>query len=187
VYVSDDRPSSITGPTTVTATYQTQYLVHYAVTGNTLPITVPADEWVVSGQSATGVFPSPVVSGDGKTRTCYVSDDRPGTITNPTTITATYQTQYYLTVDNGGHATAGGAGWYNAARRPMPRTTPLTVPGATGVQYVFTGWTGRRIRVRLAVGRHHDERSKTATATWKTQLLPDGGFGPRHRWRCRLV
>ncbi len=96
VFVSDDRPSTITGPTTITGTYQTQYLVTYAATGNALPVTVPADEWVNSGGAATGVFLSPVTDGSG-TGCVFVSDDRPATITGPTTITGTYQTSYLVT------------------------------------------------------------------------------------------
>ncbi len=104
-FVSDDRPAvtiGITGPTTVTATYQTQYLVHYATTGAVLTVTVPTDEWVNSGAAATGAFPLQVVNNAGNTRCSYVSDNRPAVPTGviaPITVTATYQTQYYVVLD----------------------------------------------------------------------------------------
>lgn len=98
VFVSDNRPATITAQTTITATYNTFYNVHYAAIGNVLPVNVPADEWVLSGHAATGIFPSQVVNGAGDTRCNFVSDDCPTTITAPTTVTGTYQTQYKLTV-----------------------------------------------------------------------------------------
>ncbi len=88
-FVSDNRPSTITAPTTITGTYQTQFLVTYTYTGCSLAVSVPPNEWVNSGASATGVFPSTVTNG---ITTCnFLSDNRPGTVTAPTMITATYQ------------------------------------------------------------------------------------------------
>lgn len=70
-------------------------MVHYVASGNTNPITVPADEWVNSGGLATGTFPSPVTVG-GITDT-FTGDNGPATITAPTTITGTYTTSYTVT------------------------------------------------------------------------------------------
>jgi hypothetical protein len=129
VFVSDDRPLTITAPTTITATYDTYYNVHYAAN---VPVTVPADEWVKSGQAATGVFPSPVIS-DG-TKYVFVSDDRPLTITAPTTITATYDTYYYLTVlTDPSITTIPGEGWYKAGT-----SAPLKAVDVYG--YTFLKW-----------------------------------------------
>ena len=90
-------PQTVNSPLTITGTYQTQYLVHYEVTGNDIPVTPPTDEWVISGNPATGVFPSSVTNVAGDTRSIYDSDDRPSTITGPTIITATYINQYKIT------------------------------------------------------------------------------------------
>jgi hypothetical protein len=84
-------------PTTITATYNTYYWVTYAAN---VPITLPADEWVLSGQAATGMFPSPVISGG--TKYIFMSDDRPLTITATTTITGTYQTDFQVTFQQSG-------------------------------------------------------------------------------------
>jgi hypothetical protein len=123
---------------TVTANYQTQYWVTYAAN---VPVTLPASEWVVSGESATGVFPSPVISGG--TKYVFLSDDRPASITSPTTITATYQTQYYLTVNTNPASinSPTGEGWYDAGTYASISTDQYVdiVLGAS--RYRFNGWT----------------------------------------------
>jgi hypothetical protein len=63
-------------------------------------LTVPADEWVLSGGVATGSFTSPQLAGDIKY--IFLSDDRAATITAPTTITATYDTYYKVTFTQSG-------------------------------------------------------------------------------------
>jgi uncharacterized repeat protein (TIGR02543 family) len=168
IFQSDDRPATITGPTTITGTYQTSYLVHYVATGNANPITVPLDEWVVSGGSATGVFPSPVLNVAGTIKDIFQSDDRPATITGPTTITGTYQTQYYLTV-NSDHDTAGGQGWYDSGDIAHATLTDGTVSGGAGVQFVFTGWSVDASGTGLISDDISMSGPKTATANWKTQ------------------
>jgi serine protease len=96
----------------------------------------------------------------------------PGTYTVPAssqTVTANYYTQYYLTVNNGGHGTAGGANWYDAGTNAQATITPLTVPGSTGVQYVFTGWGGDAAGTTSPSNNILMNGPKTATANWKTQ------------------
>jgi fibronectin type 3 domain-containing protein len=163
-FVSDNRPGSVSAPTVVTGTYQTQYLVSYAANA---PVTVPANEWVVSGQSATGVFSSPVISGG--TEYVFQSDNRPATITGPTTVTATYLTQYYLTVTSA-YGTTTGAGWYSSGATAYAGLTSGTVSGGAGTQYVFTSWGSD------ASGTNYVQSNaitmsgpKTATAGWHTQ------------------
>jgi len=150
-------------PTTYTANFQTQYKVTYAAN---VPVTVPADEWVLSGGSAVGVFPTPVISGG--TKYVYQSDDRPGTITAPTTITATYQTQYYLTV-NSPLSTPGGAGWYNAGATAYATITDSIVTSGD-TQYVFAGWTGEASGTKKTSDPITMSGPKTATASWTTQF-----------------
>jgi hypothetical protein len=75
---------------TATAGCKTQYLVTYAASGNVLSVTVPAYEWVDSGASAVGAFPANVINVAGDTQCNFVSDDRPVSITAPTTITGSY-------------------------------------------------------------------------------------------------
>ena len=138
-YSGSNNPGSVTmnNPITETASWVTQYSVAYEAVGCPLAVTVPT-EWVNSGSSATGVFPSPVT--DGGTQCVFVSDNRPETITGPTTVTGTYQTQYYLTVSSP-YGSPVGAGWYNAGDTPsFSVTTPAS--GGPGTRYLFVVWTG---------------------------------------------
>jgi uncharacterized repeat protein (TIGR02543 family) len=163
-------PGAESGDNQASATIQVapaSFLVHYVATGNANPITVPADEWVNSGSPATGVFPSPVTV-DG-TKDTFVSDNRPLTITAPTTITGTYQTSYYLTVSSA-HGTTSGEGWYNSGATAYAGVSPLTVPGGSGVQYVFTGWSGGASGTTSPSDPITMDGPKTATANWKTQF-----------------
>ena len=164
LFVSDNRPSSITGPTTIAGTYQTQYQVTYQATGCVLAVTVPSSEWVNSGGSATGSFPA-TVSGSG-TQCLFVSDNRPATITAPITITGTYQTQYYLTVSSA-YGSPTGQGWYNAgATASFGVTTPAS--GGIGVQYVFSSWSGSYSGSNNP-GSVTMNGPITETASWTTQ------------------
>jgi len=96
----------------------------------------------------------------------------PGTYTVPAssqTVTVNYKTQYYLTVNNGGHGTVGGADWYDAGTNAQATITPLTVPGSTGVQYVFTGWSGAASGTGSPSNNILMNDHETAIANWKTQ------------------
>jgi hypothetical protein len=110
VYVSDDRPDTITAPTTITATYDTYYEVTYA--SSPAGLTVPADEWVLSGQLATGVFATPQYNGANTIKYDFVSDDDPGAINAPTLITGTYSTSYKMTFKQTGSPIAPTVTYY---------------------------------------------------------------------------
>jgi hypothetical protein len=57
-------------------------------------------------------------------------------------ITAKFETEYYLTVRDGGHGTTTGEGWYEGGTNATFSITPRIVPNQTGTQYVFTSWSG---------------------------------------------
>ena len=88
-YLGSDAPLAITAPTTITGLYQVSYLVTYQASGNAYPVTVPANEWVISGNAPTGTFPAGQTIGG--VMDTYLSSNAPSTITAPTTITGTYQ------------------------------------------------------------------------------------------------
>jgi hypothetical protein len=148
-------------------TYQTQYLVTYAAKGNVLAVAVPSSEWVNSSGSATGVFPALVVNSQGDTRCNFINDNRTS-ITQPTTILATYKTQYYLTVTST-YGTVNGAGWYDNGTTATATVTSGTVSGVTGVQYLFTVWSGDASGSALTSSGITMNNPKTAIANWKTQ------------------
>ena len=97
--------------------------------------------------------------------------------------TFSYQTQYQLTVttDPAGVTQVSSGGWFNAGDTAQTSQAPQTVPGSTGVQYVFQNWSvdgtaqnGNQITVTMN-GPH------TAVAKYKTQYLltvdSAGGLG----------
>ena len=85
----------------------------------------------------------------------------------------TYQTQYQLSVsvNPAGVTQVSGGGWFNIGNSAQTSQAPQTVPGPTGVQYVFENWvvdgvtqTGNQITVPMN-GPH------TAVAQYNTQYL----------------
>jgi len=94
-----------------------------------------------------------------------------GTYTTPlssVTVTANYKTQYYLTV-NSAYDTPGGGGWYNKDTNAYATLQTGTVPGGTGIRYVFTGWSADASGTGLTSNPILMNGPKTATANWKTQ------------------
>jgi hypothetical protein len=137
-YLSDDRPDTIIAPTTITATYQTQYLVKYATTGNVLTITPPANEWVNSGSVATGTFTQQTIN-SAQTIRCNLITDNRTLITQPTTVMATYQTQYYLTITSTHGSPTQASQWVNAG---SSITISVTSPdGNTVDRWICTGYS----------------------------------------------
>jgi uncharacterized repeat protein (TIGR02543 family) len=239
---------------TQTITYSKEYLVTYTSTGNTIPVTMPAAEWVIANGSAKGVFLSLVQNSQGNTRATYIDDNRTQTITAPTTISATYQTQYYIIISsaqgilsqlsqwvnagsnlavsvtipggdtghrylalgysvdgnptisgiayqfiniqsshniqfnwqeqyyltvNSQYGTTIGSGWYNAGTMATTSVSSSNIAGASGTQYVFTGWSGDAIGSSATSNQIVMNGPKAATANWKTQyyLAINSAFG----------
>jgi len=156
---STDPLGPITGPTTITGYYTTQFWVDYAADGCDLTVDVPDGEWVDDGGSATGTFPDPVTDTD--TQCVLDSTDPLGPITGPTTITGYYTTQYRLTLgtDVSGDTTAVPVAnvdqdpdgdcaensnvrtcWYDKDTEvDLEADSPLLI---SGTLYDFDQWTG---------------------------------------------
>jgi uncharacterized repeat protein (TIGR02543 family) len=81
---------------------------------------------------------------------------------------ALWKTQYYLTVVSL-YGTTGGQGWYDKYTYAQATVTPLIVPGGTGVQYVFTGWSGDASGTTSPSNSIYMDGPKTAVANWKVQ------------------
>ena len=114
------------------ARYATSYRVTYRATGCALPVPLPGDQWVQPGSGATFGFPGSVASNDDPSSILCVfqSDDRPFSVSGPTTVTATYATLYLLTVYNG----AGGSqGYYDQGTAVL-----LTADAVQGA--IFINW-----------------------------------------------
>lgn len=176
--------TGLTGPVTVTANYQTQYLVSFHQTGldsdagsntvltvgltNYVYVNFPINNiWVDSGTTYSYSDPvSSTVTGKRFDLTSVTGLTSP--ITGPGTVTGNYHTEYYLTV-NSAHDTPGGQGWYDSGATPSATLTDGTVSGGAGTQYVFTGWTGDTSGTGLTSDPITMDGPKTATADWTTQ------------------
>jgi hypothetical protein len=113
-------PITVSGSTTVTGNYVTQYQVIFAqsgldatATGTVVTINTQAKEfadlpfasWVDSGSSVTYSFTDPVLSSTAGKRfklTSVTGPSSPITVTGPVTITGNYKTQYQVTFDQSG-------------------------------------------------------------------------------------
>jgi hypothetical protein len=171
------------GPKTALANWKTQYTLTMAANfGTTSP--VAGDHWYDAGSLVTISAAAPSagageryvwVGWAGTGTVSYTGTDNPATdavtMDGPVTESSSWTHQYYLTVDNGGHGTIGGEGWYDANVNAQATITPLTVAGTTGTQYVFAGWSGDATGSGSPSNDILMDGPKTATGGWKTQYL----------------
>ena len=100
----------------------------------------------------------------------YTGPSNPSTVTIGSSITeqAVWEHQYYLIVSSP-NGTVGGAGWYDNGTSAYASLSSTTVAGATGTQYVFTGWNGDASGNGSPSNAIVMNGPKTATANWQTQ------------------
>ena len=88
---------------------------------------------------------------------------------NPIVETASWTTQYYLTVSSS-YSSTSGSGWYNSGTSAYASVSSGTVSGGTGTQYVFSSWSGNALGNNYAQSDAITMNSPlTATANWQTQ------------------
>ena len=168
---------TISQNSTITWNWKTQY---YLTVLSAYDSPSPSGGWFDSGTSITETVTSPV---SGATGTQYVCTGWRGggsapasgsalsvnfTITQPSSVTWNWNTQYYLTV-NSAHDTPGGAGWYDSGSTAYATLSSGTDSGGSGVRYVFTDWTGDASGSGLTSSPITMNGPMTATANWKTQ------------------
>ena len=91
------------------------------------------------------------------------------TITAVSSCTWNWKTQYYLTVSTA-YSTQTGQGWYDSGSTAYAGVSSSPVSGGTGIQYVFTSWSGDASGSNYAQSNGITMNgAKTATAGWKTQ------------------
>lgn len=90
------------------------------------------------------------------------------TITQDSSITWNWQTQYMLTVTSP-YDTPGGGGWKNDGTTAYATLATGMVSGGTGIRYVFDHWSGDASGTGLTSNGIIMNGPKTANAVWKTQ------------------
>jgi hypothetical protein len=137
--------------------------------------------WYNSGASATFGVTTPFSGGtgiqyllnswSGSGKGSYSGPDAYNsvTISNAVTEAASWTTQYYLTVNNGGYGSATGSGWYDNGSSAQASILSNIVSGGLGVQYVFSGWADAASGLGLISNSITMNSPETATATWITQ------------------
>jgi hypothetical protein len=170
-YVTAQTAGNINVPSQLTQTisYKTEYMVTYTAMGNNSGISTPASEWVFAGGQATGTFPTQTIGITQDSRCNLLADNRSLTITEPTTITANYQTQYTLTVTST-HGTASGAGWYNAGTTATVTINSGKSSELAGTRYIFVAWNGDASGASLSASITMDG-PKTVNTKWDKQYL----------------
>lgn len=183
--------SSVSGPQTLTVQTFAEFLYQFATnpalgidfTVGTQTVTTPGTMWVREGSvvvatpaqyTPTGVTGKRylfVQWSDGSTQASHTV-----TVSAPGSFTATYKTQYQLTVDTGGQSVTGTCSvadcWYDANTTAYAILSARTVPTVTGEQQLFNGWSGGATGVDYSHSANiMMDAAKTATATWKTQYL----------------
>lgn len=97
------------------------------------------------------------------------SSSRTLTVAEPQMYTATYNTEYYLTI-NSLYGSKGGEGWYENGTNAYANLTAGTVDHGNGTRRIFTHWSGDASGTNcFACDPICMNSSGTATANWKTQ------------------
>lgn len=158
---------------------------------------IGGDGWYDSGLTALAALSSTTISGETGVQYVFTgwSGDASGTsstsnpilMNSPKTAVANWKTQYYLSVSSAYGGTSG-AGWYDSGTAATSVLSSGRVSGGTGVQYVFSGWSGDASGTTLSAGAITMTGPKTATANWKTQyyLNVSANFGsvtPSSGWQ----
>jgi peptidoglycan/xylan/chitin deacetylase (PgdA/CDA1 family) len=170
---------TINGPITENASWSHEYkLTVLTNSGNTTPTV--GEYWCRAGTSVNVETSSPppetgvqyLYSGWSGTGSVPASGSFTAlnfTMNGPSSITWTWNKQYYLTVSSA-YGSTGGEGWYDAGSSAYANISSTTILGPSGTQYLFVGWSGD-----ASGSSSHSEvivmnNPKTATATWS--LLP---------------
>lgn len=175
-------PQTITSVTNMTAYYTTQYYLTISTvnssavgagwfdTGSTAYCSTAATT-EYSGDTTRFVLTGWTGSGTGN----YTGSNLIGTVTmnGPITQTATWQTQYYLSVV-GIYSATTGSGWYNAGATASFDVTNPTISSGSDSQTGFTGWVGTGLgsnTTTIQAATCTMNAPITETAQWGTQYL----------------
>jgi hypothetical protein len=178
-YASTGTSGTISSSTTINPTYYHQY---YLIVSSSYG-SPTGQGWYNAGSLASFGVTTPASggagiqyaftswSGSGSGSYSGSSSSYSVTMNNAITETASWQTQYYLTV-NSLYGMKSGQGWYNSGASATFSINSTTVSGGTGIQYVFTNWIGSGVGSYNGSASSHSvtmNNAITETANWKTQ------------------
>jgi hypothetical protein len=176
-YMTTDTTSfTIQSNSTFTVNYKTQYYIavssehdgptasQWVDQGGTFTASVksPAEitpnnhQWVCTGYSLNG--------GLYQSGTIYTFTD----VQSAHIIVFNWKERFYLTL-NSAYGSPSGDGWYDSGARADAFLSSGTVSGGTGIQHIFTSWSGDASGTGLTSNGINMNSAKTATANWKTQ------------------
>jgi hypothetical protein len=165
----------------MTFTVTDAVVFHYLQISTNFGTVSPINGWYPEGTSISVEAASPAAgtgeqylwngwtgTGEGS----YTGTSNPATVVTSENITqvASWTRQYYLQVNDGGHGTTSGSGWYNSGASAIFSIDPTMVYEGVTVRYVFTQWVGDSTSLNPNTTIIMD-CPKTVTATWKTQYL----------------
>jgi uncharacterized repeat protein (TIGR02543 family) len=186
-YITANQTSfTVQSSATFTVNYQNQY---YITVGSSHDIPT-ASQWVDQGGNLVVSVTSPteIVAGDHQWVCTGYSIDGVSSQSGASysftnvqaahTIVFNWKEQFYLTV-NSAYGSPSGGGWYDSGATASAGLSTGTVSGGTGVQHVFTGWSGDASGTTSTSNVITMSGPKTATANWKTQyyLAMSTNFG----------
>jgi hypothetical protein len=170
---------------TVTANYKTQYQVTFQQSGLSgdatgIVLTVGANTYSYSQLPLTSMwvddgtaysYTGTVSAGTGKQYVLTGVTGPHSPVHSSGTVTASYKTQYHMTVTSAYDTPTPTTGWFDAGTGV---TASVTSPwsGPTGTQYVCIGWTGTGSVPSSGTGTSvsfNINTSSTITWNWKTQ------------------
>ncbi len=130
------------------------------------PTTVSGVQYVWQGWTGTGTGSyTGLGTQSGSNYTASI------TMNSNITETASWSVQYELIVSSNYGAAIGNLTWYIAGSTAYAAITPTKVGGATGTQYLFTGWSGDASGAASTSNAIIMDGPKTVVAQWKTQYL----------------
>ncbi|MCK5146664.1 T9SS type A sorting domain-containing protein [bacterium] len=145
-YSGDEATHSVTvtNPITESATW----IMQYRLDVNSVYGDPQGAGWYDEGVNGNFSISTPDIQGTTKHLFQNWSGDYSGstahgfvTMSSPKTVTAQWNTQYYLTISSD-HGSVTGEGWYSAGTSAQFSITPTIISGTTGSRYSFSGWDG---------------------------------------------
>ncbi len=165
---------TVSAPSTITWNWSTQYYL----TINSAYGVPSGGGWYNAGSTAYPTLSSGIIPNGTGSQYVFVSWNIDGTnytqgtgiiMNSPETVAASWMTQYYLTVNNGGFGATSGSGWYNSDSSSQVTVLSNIMSGGSGTQYVFSGWTGDASGSDSTSNSITMNSPKIASASWTTQ------------------